>query len=90
MWSFLTKWFPIIGTKDISQSLQSITSGDQYNILRENNIALAKKANVKQLILFHHNPENDDDEIENIELEAKTIFPNTIAAREGLEITLPN
>ena len=52
--------------------------------------ALAKKANVKQLILFHHSPENDDDEIENIEQAAKTIFPNTMAAREGLEITFPN
>ena len=51
--------------------------------------AVAKKANVKQLVLFHHSPTNDDTVIRKIEKDAQAIFPNTVAAREGLEIKLP-
>ena len=51
--------------------------------------AVAKKAQVKQLILYHHSPNNDDDAIFKIEKDAQAIFPNTLAAREGLEILLP-
>ena len=51
--------------------------------------AVAKKAQVKKLILYHHNPTNDDDTILKIEKDAQAVFPNTIAAREGLEILLP-
>ena len=47
------------------------------------------KANVKQLALFHHNPDHNDNDIKIIEKDAQKIFPNTIAAREGLEILLP-
>ena len=51
--------------------------------------AVAEKANVKQLVLFHHSPNHDDDAVREIEKDAKAVFPNTIAAREGLEILLP-
>ena len=51
--------------------------------------SLAKEANVKQLVLFHHSPDNNDETIRKIEKEAQEIFPNTMAAREGLEIMLP-
>ena len=51
--------------------------------------ALAIEANVKQLILFHHSPTHDDDAVREIEKDAQAVFPNTIAAREGLEILLP-
>ena len=51
--------------------------------------AVAKKANVNQLVLFHHSPTNNDDEIFKIEKEAQAVFKNTIAAREGLEIKIP-
>ena len=50
---------------------------------------VAKEAQVKQLILYHHSPQNNDDCINKIEQEAQIVFPNTIAAREGLEIKLP-
>ena len=52
-------------------------------------IAVAKAANVKQLVLFHHSPANNDNAIRNIEKDAQAVFPNTIAAREGFEIKLP-
>ena len=50
---------------------------------------VAKQANAKQLVLFHHSPTNDDAAIGKIEKDAQAVFPNTIAAREGLEIKLP-
>jgi len=49
---------------------------------------LAKAAGVGQLVLFHHDPAHDDREIARIEREAQARFEHTIAAREGLEITL--
>jgi len=55
----------------------------------QQSIALAKQANVKQLALFHHNPDHNDNDINTIEKNAQKVFPNTIAAREGLEILLP-
>ena len=52
-------------------------------------VAVAQKANVKQLVLFHHSPTHDDATVNNIEKNAQVIFKNTIAAREGQEILLP-
>ena len=52
--------------------------------------ALAREANVKQLVLFHHSPTHDDDAVRKIEKDAQAVFQNTIAAREGLEILLPS
>ena len=51
--------------------------------------AIAKKANVKQLVLFHHSPNNNDAAINKIEKDAQEVFKNTVASREGLEIKLP-
>ena len=50
---------------------------------------VAEKARVKQLILYHHSPQNNDEAIRKIEADAQTVFPNTISARQGLEIKLP-
>lgn len=50
--------------------------------------AVAQMANARQLVLFHHEPRYDDDAIAALEAEAREIFPNTLAAYEGLEITL--
>lgn len=47
-------------------------------------IDVAKKANVKTLVLFHHEPTHDDAAVNQILKEARKKFPNTIAAREGL------
>ena len=43
---------------------------------------IARKAGVKQLHLFHHDPTHDDAFIDAIVGKAKTLFPNTHAARE--------
>jgi len=50
------------------------------------NAAIA--ANVKQLVLFHHDPYHNDDVVDQMLHEASTIFPNTISASEGMVIDL--
>ncbi len=51
---------------------------------------VAAAANVKCLALFHHAPDSSDSYLrEEVLVKARQIFPNTILAREGLEIHLP-
>ena len=50
---------------------------------------VASKAKAKKLVLFHHNPDHGDSILEGIEQEAKKLFENTISAREGMEIFIP-
>lgn len=51
-------------------------------------VEAANAANVKQLALFHHEPEHDDDTLEEIEKRAQTVRPATFLAREGTTIEL--
>ncbi|NOK58144.1 MAG: MBL fold metallo-hydrolase [Chloroflexi bacterium AL-N10] len=48
--------------------------------------AVAQASNVQRLILFHHDPNYDDETIEAMERNARDIFPETHAAYEGLEL----
>lgn len=48
----------------------------------------AVTAEVGQLVLFHHDPNYDDATLTQIEQDARMMFPNIIAAREGLMINL--
>jgi phosphoribosyl 1,2-cyclic phosphodiesterase len=48
----------------------------------------AAAAHVRQLILFHHEPTYDDNQLDAMELEARARFPHTYSAYEGLEIDL--
>jgi len=50
---------------------------------------VAKKANVNQLVLFHHNPSYDDRKVAELEKEAQKIFPNTISARQNMVLEFP-
>nr|BBH89636.1 MBL fold metallo-hydrolase [Thermosporothrix sp. COM3] len=45
-------------------------------------------ARVKELILFHHEPTYDDDQLDAMEAEAQALFAHTRSAREGMEIDL--
>ena len=47
---------------------------------------MAERASVKQLVLFHHDPSHDDTQMESILAQARAVFPNTIAASDGLSI----
>jgi phosphoribosyl 1,2-cyclic phosphodiesterase len=49
---------------------------------------LADAAGVGQLVLFHHDPGHDDWQLAGIEAATRALFPHTVAAREGLTLTL--
>jgi phosphoribosyl 1,2-cyclic phosphodiesterase len=54
-------------------------------------VKVAKAANVKTLVIFHHDPAHDDDFLDCIGKEAAQEFPGAIMAREGmvLPVTVP-
>ena len=50
--------------------------------------ALAEAAGVKQLVLHHHDPGQNDAAVREKERRCREIFPNSVAAREGASIEL--
>jgi len=52
----------------------------------EKGVEIAREAGAKKLILFHHDPEHNDEFIDLLELEVRDHFPNVMAAYEGLVI----
>jgi phosphoribosyl 1,2-cyclic phosphodiesterase len=54
----------------------------------EEGVRVARAADVKRLVLFHHEPSHDDATVEAIEAKAAAARPGTVAAREGLVIQL--
>ena len=49
-------------------------------------IEVAIKANVKKLIITHHDPDHDDDFLDRMEEMSKKEFANCQFAREGMEV----
>jgi len=45
---------------------------------------LAKAANVKQFVVFHHDPSHDDAAMDKIARELKNELPNAVVAQEGM------
>lgn len=54
----------------------------------EEGVCVCEEAGVKQLILFHYDPDSNDDAVDRIQEIARRRFPNSRAAYEGLEIVL--
>ena len=54
----------------------------------EQAVDMAKKTNSKELVLFHHNPLYNDQQLSDIESMAQQIFEKTISAKQGLVIYL--
>jgi len=52
----------------------------------EEGVAICEEAGVKQFILFHHDPDSDDNAIDRMQEIACARFPNSRAAYEGMEI----
>lgn len=50
----------------------------------EEGAKLAKLAGAKKLVLYHHDPMQSDDAVREKEKRAKAVFPDVIAAHEGL------
>lgn len=51
-------------------------------------VALCRAANVKRMAIFHHDPAHDDVEMERIEGEARAVWKDCFAARDGLTVGL--
>ena len=51
-------------------------------------VRVAREAGVGRLVLFHHEPHYDDQAVMELERQARADFPETITAREGLELRL--
>ena len=49
-------------------------------------IKIAKASEVKQLVLFHHDPLHNDEFMDQVAEKAQQVYPNTIVAKEGLEL----
>lgn len=52
----------------------------------EHGVRLCEAANVRRLVIFHHRPGRDDDELQEIEAAAQARFPGAVVARTGLEL----
>jgi phosphoribosyl 1,2-cyclic phosphodiesterase len=52
----------------------------------EQAIEVAIRANVKKLIITHHDPDHDDDFLDAMETRCQKSFPNCQFAREGMEV----
>ena len=51
-------------------------------------VKTAQAAGVRNLVLFHHDPDRSDDELETVLRSARAEFPSTTLAREGESIPL--
>jgi ribonuclease BN (tRNA processing enzyme) len=54
----------------------------------ERAVRIARKADVKQLVLFHHDPDHDDRSLNRIARLAERLLPSARVAYEGMEIKL--
>jgi phosphoribosyl 1,2-cyclic phosphodiesterase len=51
-------------------------------------VEVAIQANVKRLIITHHDPDHNDDFLDSMERECQEIFPNSTFAKEGMEVLI--
>jgi phosphoribosyl 1,2-cyclic phosphodiesterase len=51
-------------------------------------VRLARAAKVKKLVIFHHEPDHEDDRMAQIEQEARAAWDGTVVARETMQIDL--
>ena len=49
-------------------------------------IKVARAADVKQLVIFHHDPAHDDDFLDRVGEQAQEKFPGAVMAKEGMEL----
>lgn len=54
----------------------------------EQAIEVAERANVKQLIVTHHDPDHDDAFLRDVEKKCQARFPNTVFAREKTQVII--
>lgn len=72
---------------DVEEYLEKMTWGHSYP---EYAIALCREAGVKHLVLFHHNPDDDDDQLDVRAARYQSVDGMRVTlAREGETVTVP-
>ncbi|MEM7136036.1 MAG: MBL fold metallo-hydrolase [Myxococcota bacterium] len=51
-------------------------------------VRLCQRAGAKQLAIFHHDPDHDDDFMDRLRADAKTTWTGAFVAREGMQLEL--
>lgn len=51
-------------------------------------VRISQAAGVKRFAVFHHEPNHDDDFLDNVANEVKKLFPNAFLAREGMIVNV--
>lgn len=51
-------------------------------------VEIAKKAGVKQIAMFQHDPSHDDNLLDEIQVALQSVFPNGLVAKEGMTIAI--
>jgi phosphoribosyl 1,2-cyclic phosphodiesterase len=53
-------------------------------------VKIARECAVRQFVMFHHDPESDDECVDRLVAQAQEHFPHSIGAEEGLVIDIPD
>ena len=56
----------------------------------EEGVKIAREVGARQFVLFHHDPDHDDTNVDSLLSQARERFPNSIAAAEGMVIGIPS
>lgn len=59
---------------------------DWQDQLWQTGLATAKAAGVKRIVMSHYHPDHDDQFLDWVESQVKSVFPNDVLAREGMII----
>ncbi|EAW37689.1 MBL fold metallo-hydrolase [Lyngbya sp. PCC 8106] len=51
-------------------------------------VEVAKKAGVKKIVMYQHDPSHDDDFLDQVEADVQAVFPEGIVAREGMQLQI--
>jgi phosphoribosyl 1,2-cyclic phosphodiesterase len=54
----------------------------------EEGVRLCRKAGARKLLIFHHDPDNDDERMADIEARAQRVWEGALVAREGMSVDL--
>ena len=49
-------------------------------------VKIAQAAQVKKLVIFHHDPSHNDEVMDSIGIQSAQVFPQAIVAKEGMQI----
>ncbi|MEZ4461133.1 MAG: MBL fold metallo-hydrolase [bacterium] len=72
-------------TEDRYTSMPVPTQGYGHSTV-EIAATLAKLSNVDKLVLFHHDPSSTDTYLDEVEAFGQSLFPNTVAAADGMTL----